>query len=617
MKWITLVGVAFVAVACGDGSAQRPANDAAASMAAALESGVQPQGITVRRLLSADEVLDPAISTFSPDGRYETFTDWGTGGDLAIRDLETGTTRQVTSTGQSDAGYAYGMVFSSDGTQIAFSWWQEDRCLLRTIATKGGEARTLFDAATRGADGIDPLDWSPDDSTVLVGVSTWESPTGTGFGNASFELATVSMSDGAVRSLKHGANFRVPYGRAFFSPDGRFIAYSALFADSDALSDVSVLGLESGREEQVLPGPSNDEVLGWSEDGRWLYVMSDRAGSPSLWAVPMAEGARDGDPQLIRREVHGFTSGHVAAGKLLYHVVTEAPKLYTMELDLETGRVLSEPAAEEGGRTVRIGHPAWSPDGQFLAYARGEKPQTIVVRAAMGNQRREFVLPPGFLSVETLRWTPDSRSLVMAAGGAAHYGSSNVLHLALATGDFEVGPTNPAESYPLSADGLRLYRSRGGVYEWDLTTGERKLLYDMDTPDPENPGCWQPGRPSLSPSGDRLALVGDCIGIMSTGGGEPTWIYQPAGDDTATLTWRSAWTADGSSVLFTKRVPGQDGLEELWIISATGGSPRRLYAFDGFRSFAAHPDNRHIAFMSGEERYELWVMEGLEEAVRQ
>lgn len=616
MKWITLLGVAFAAVACGDGSAQRADNSTAAAMSSALESGDQPQGVIARRLLSADEVLDPVVPTFSPDGRFEAFPDWNTGGDLAIRDLETGTIRQVTTTAQSERGYAYGMVFSSDGTQIAYSWWHEDRYLLRTIDTKGGEARTLFDAATRGAQAIDPLDWSPDDRTVLAGVVTWESPTGTGLGNASFELVTVSTSDGSVHTLKHDANLRVPYGRAFFSPDGRFIAYSGLVAGSDAMSDVRVLELDSGHEEGVLSGPSDDQVLGWSDAGRWLYAMSDRAGSPSLWAVPMTEGARDGDPKLIRREVHGFTSGHVANGKLLYHIVTERPRLYTMELDLETGRVLSEPVAEEGGRTVWIEQPVWSPDGQFLAYARGEEPQTIIVRAAMGNQRREFLLPPGFLSVEYLRWTPDSRSLVMAAGGAAHYGSSNVLRLALDTGDFEVGPTNPMESWPLSADGRKVYMSRtGSVSEVDLTTGEAKVLYD-DTNLMNREEC-HPGRPSLSPSGDRLALVGTCIGIMSTDGGEPTWVYRPPGDDTATLSGRSAWTADGSSVLFTREVPGQDALEELWIISATGGSPRRLYAFDEFRSLAAHPDNRHIAFMAGQERYELWVMEGLEEAVRQ
>jgi Tol biopolymer transport system component len=621
MKWITLFGLALSAVACGDGSAQRAENVTAAAMSAALASGDQPQGVIARRLLSADEVQDPVTPTFSPDGRYQTFPDWNTL-ELAIRDLETGTIRQVTTTAQSEGAYAYGMVFSSDGAQIAYAWFHEDRYLLRTIATEGGEARTLFDPATLGAQAVDPLDWSPDDSTVLVGVSTFESPTGRGFGNASFELLTVSTSDGSVRTLKRGADFRVPYGRAFFSPDGRFVAYSALFADSDALTDLRVMALESGREEPVLPGPSNDQVLGWSEDGRWLYVMSDRAGSPSLWAVPVAEGARDGDPKLIRREVHGFTSGHVANGKLLYHIATEYPRLYTMELDLETGRVLSEPVAEEGGRTVQIGHPVWSPDGQFLAYARGEAPQTIVVRAAMGNHRREFVLPAGFLSVSRMRWTPDSQALVIGARGTAHHGSSNVLRLSLATGVFEVGPTNPMESLPLSADGRKVYMSRSGsVGEYDLTTGEVKVLYaDLDM---RNREACHPGHPSLSPSGDRLALFGRCIGILPTAGGEPIWIFEMSFEERAAprmdprINGINAWTADGSSVLFARNVPGHDTLKELWIISATGGSARRIYAFDELRSIHVHPDNQHIAFMAGDSRFELWVMEGLEEAVRE
>jgi Tol biopolymer transport system component len=302
-----------------------------------------------------------------------------------------------------------------------------------------------------------------------------------------------------------------------------------------------------------------------------------------------------------------------------------------MGLDLETGRVLSEPVAEEGGGTVRIAHPVWSPDGQFLAYARGEEPQTIVVRAAMGNHRREFVLPPGFLSVERLRWTPDSRSLVMSAGGAAHYGSSKVLRLALSTGDFEVGPNNPAESWPLSGDGLKVYRtsiSRGRVQEWDLTTGEIDVLYE--DPDEEYHGqCW-PHLPYLSPSGDRLALVGGCIGILSTDGGEPNWIYKLPPDELAQTVVdarASAWTADGSSVLFARDVPEQDGLKELWSIPADGGSPRMLHTFQGLSGMFytllgpsvidAHPDNRRIAFLAGEERYELWVMEGLEEALRE
>jgi Tol biopolymer transport system component len=613
MKWMALLGLAVAAVACGESSAQRADNSTAAAMSAALESGGQPQGIVARRLGSSEDWYGAQMSTFSPDGRYQTFIDWSTRGELAIRDLESGGIRQVTNTAESEGGFAWGMVFSSDGTRIAYGWWHEDRYVLRTIATEGGEARTLLDPATRGAHSVDPLDWSPDDESMLAGVSTWESPTGTGFSKTSFELVTVSTSDGSVRTLKDDVDFRVPYGRAFFSPDGRYIAYSARFAGSDAMSDVTVLELESGREEQVLSGPSDDQVLGWSEDGGQLYIMSDRAGSYSLWAVPVAEGARAGDPKLIRREVHGFMSGHVANGKLFYHIVTDNPKLYTMELDLGTGRVLSEPVAEEGGRTVWIEHPAWSPDGQFLAYARGEDPQTIVVRAAMGNHLREFTLPAGFLSVSRMRWTPDSRSLLITAQGI---GTGSVLRLTLATGNFEVGPTNPAERWPLSADGRKVYRSSNGVVRvWDLTTGDRKLLYEV--PDRENrETCW-PSNPSLSPSGDRLALVGACIGIMSTDGGEPTWIYQLSPEERAAriIDYRvNAWTADGSSVLFARNVPGQDGLRELWIIPATGGSPRRLFTYDELYSVAVHPDNRRIAFMAGSSRYEMWVMEGLDEA---
>jgi Tol biopolymer transport system component len=621
MKWITLFGLALSAVACGNGSAQRAENGTAAGMTAALESGDQPQGIIARRLTSADDILNPWRSTFSPDGRFQVIPEWNTQ-ILAIRDLETGSIRQVSPEDSPEDGQE--MVFSSDGAQIAFSQWHEDHWVLRTIATAGGEARTLFDPATRGAYNVVPFDWSPDDSAVLAGVA--------GGKNWIFELVTVSTSDGSVHSHKRGSDFRVPNGRAFFSPDGRYVAYSAYLADSDAMSDVWVLALESGHEERVLSGPSDDQVLGWNEEGRWLYVMSDRAGSPSLWALPVADGARNGDPKLLRREVHGFLSGHVAGGKLLYHIVTEYPKLYTMGLDLETGDVLSEPVAEESGGTVRIENPAWSPDGQFLAYARGNEPQTIVVRAGMGNHLREFVLPPGFLSVETLRWTPDSRSLVMAAGGGANYGSSSVLRLTLSTGDFEVGPNNPAESWPLSPDGLKVYRSSNGrVQEWDLTTGEIDVLWEVPDRD-DYEGCW-PGLPVLSPSGRQLALVAGCIGIMPTDGGEPTWIYTPPPDERGA--WipgdgrASAWTADGSSVLFVKNVPGQDGLKELWTIPATGGSPRKLDTFHGVSGrfhdsfflgpalIAAHPDNRHIAFMSSEERYELWGMEGLEEALRE
>ena len=68
MKWTILIPLVVAAAACSDGSAQSGANGTQAVMSAALESGVQPQGIVTRRLASGDDVYAPRISTFSPDG---------------------------------------------------------------------------------------------------------------------------------------------------------------------------------------------------------------------------------------------------------------------------------------------------------------------------------------------------------------------------------------------------------------------------------------------------------------------------------------------------------------------------------------------------------------------
>ena len=53
----------------------------------------------------------------------------------------------------------------------------------------------------------------------------------------------------------------------------------------------------------------------------------------------------------------------------------------------------------------------------------------------------------------------------------------------------------------------------------------------------------------------------------------------------------------------------------MWTIPAAGGTARKLFTFDGIEAISVNPDNRRIAFLGGVERYEVWVMEGLDELV--
>jgi Tol biopolymer transport system component len=83
----------------------------------------------------------------SPDGRHLSFVDWSTG-DLAVRDLTTGESRHVTNKGSwsessEQAGYS---VFSADGKQLAYSWFNEEKKIfeLRSIDLNGTQPHVLL-----------------------------------------------------------------------------------------------------------------------------------------------------------------------------------------------------------------------------------------------------------------------------------------------------------------------------------------------------------------------------------------------------------------------------------------------------------------------------------------
>jgi hypothetical protein len=79
----------------------------------------------------------------APDGRFLSFTDWGTGGDLAIHDLATGQNRRLTDRRNLPAGssgVAQYSVPSPDGKSVAYAW-----------------NGNTYDLCVIGLDGLHPL----------------------------------------------------------------------------------------------------------------------------------------------------------------------------------------------------------------------------------------------------------------------------------------------------------------------------------------------------------------------------------------------------------------------------------------------------------------------------
>jgi Tol biopolymer transport system component len=287
-----------------------------------------------------------------------------------------------------------------------------------------------------------------------------------------------------------------------------------------------------------------------------------------------------------------------------------------VDVDLEEGRLLSEPIREPGLTGWDGANAAWSPDGRYLAYLAGDG-SSVVVRSSGGNHRQEYRLPGSNLrNPNQLRWAADSRGIRIVPE------NSFMLSLDLQSGEFSEELLNPV-SGPISRDGRTVYKWNRA---FDLASGQERDLFDMSRR-PTDGVCGGPASNALSPSDDRLALLTSgqqgpggaapaCIGVVATEGGEMDWILEgPPGS----LHRRGfAWSEDGSSLLFQRVAVGDEdpAISGLWVIPAEGGTPKQLMSITSLVHVSVHPDGRRLAYQAGEENYELWVMEGIEEALK-
>ena len=91
--------------------------------------------LVIRELWSGGDV--DLNGSPSPDGRYITYANWKNKGNLAIRDLKTGESRDLTH--ETDGSFAEDGVFTPDGRHIFYLWYSEPKAEyeLRTMAADG------------------------------------------------------------------------------------------------------------------------------------------------------------------------------------------------------------------------------------------------------------------------------------------------------------------------------------------------------------------------------------------------------------------------------------------------------------------------------------------------
>jgi Tol biopolymer transport system component len=579
----------------------------------AAAPGQQDSTQLVSRRLWAGPLVD-VLGAPSADGTLLSHVDWMTG-DQAVRDLRTGESRHLTDKGSwwESTEFALFSVFSPQGDEIAYAWFNEDwRFDLRIVGLDGSEPRLLF--SDDSVDYVQPEAWSRDGEQILASIAKMD---GTN------HIVLISATDGSVRSLK-ALDWRAP-ARMDLSPDGQFIVYDLEQEDDPENRDLFVLASDGSDEHRLVEHPANDFLFGWTPDGEHVLFGSDRGGTVGAWLLQVEDGEAVGEPTVVRPDMwRVWPIGFARDGSFFYSVNTSTRDVYTASMDLATGELLAAPTTVSRRNLGETFRADWSPDGRYLAYISTHGPlpgafdrRSVTIQSVESGEARE--LKPELFRFGGLRWTPDGRSFLMPGQDEQHEGG--LFRVDVQTGEAEAllhaGTGEQLRSHELSPDGETLFytmmfmqQQENRLIRRELESGHEEVLHRVAAPSFQT---WN----AVSPDGQAVAFkrfdegVGDRLLVMPTAGGEPRELIRfEAGGEVSLRD--ILWSPDGQHVLYTqsREVDPSEQMVELWRISAEGGAPHKLdLAVAGMGDIRIHPDGRRIAFDAGTSSAEVWVMQ--------
>lgn len=201
---------------------------------------------------------------------------------------------------------------------------------------------------------------TPDGRTIafVSGGDIWEVPAEGG-------TARLVVSDAATE------------GRPFYSPDGAKLAFTSTRGGGNA--NIYVLDLANARVSRITWAEVNEELNGWSPDGRWLYFSSgakDIGRFTDVFRVPATGGTPmqvtqetflpefQAAPSPDGRRVALLTRGSMAAGQFWRNGHSNIDKTELWLKDLGEGGGYTQLAAPD----AKQAWPMWNANGSSITY---------------------------------------------------------------------------------------------------------------------------------------------------------------------------------------------------------------------------------------------------------
>jgi Tol biopolymer transport system component len=567
------------------------------------------------------------------DGRYLSFANRATG-NIALRDLATGETRDLTKNSNRLQSPGSRSLVSPDGERVAYVWTTDDALHeLRLIGTDGFGQSVLY--RNERLSGLELGAWSPDGARILASLSLKD---GSG-GAEAHQIALISVRDGSVRVLKTLGKRRAR--PRCFSPDGRFVAYDYPQPEDSDGSDIFLLAVDGSQEVPLIQHPADDRLLGWAPDGKSVLFLSDRAVLWGIWSVPVANGKPAGAPLAVKSDTGPIEPlGFTRSGSFYYALESGGTDAYTVGYDAATAQLLAAPARIGARSAGETRYPLFSPDGRSISYyaSREDGRWMLGVRSLQTGEEKEIPFPFDLETPGISRWTASGTSIFLSGSDRQlrHRGFYRIdVQTGGVTGVLSSNPEADALGGEWTRDGKSLFLARADVaftdkayriLKRDPASGAEADLYGAPL------GAEITGL-ALSPDEGELAFTlrtrtaagsSDGLWILSSRGGEAREILRLGGRESIRREGL-AWTPDGRHLLFAKAVESAPSAYrlELWRISPSSREHGKIGVLasdtalgDGSSGLRIHPDGGSVAFQAGARRPEIWKMESFQPAAR-
>lgn len=545
----------------------------------------EPPAIARTQQLTTWSGLDfyPSVSR---DGNLVAFCSDRTGSfQIYIKQLISGAQEiQLTS----DDGQYFQPAVSPSGSLIAF--YSKKKGGIWVIPATGGRARQITQF------GSNP-EWSPDESKIAF-QSDPLNDLGSSLRNAMppSTIWVIDAGGGVPQQLTQTGDPPGGHGAPTWSPDGRRIIFDA---SDQVASKVWSIGSDGSDLKSLVPGMASETAI--SSDGRQLYFV-EASGMVLKGQELDPNGDPVGEPQKIF-DASGARIRQIAVSgnRLIYASISTKSNLSVTTIG-EAGSAVSEPVQLTQTTHTRSVMPAFSPDGNKIAFVflTFGSASTIWIANADGSNKRE--LTPGF----NPWWFPDGETIGYSWGSLGASGFFTIPSSGGIEREHFKYPDPESVAGRISPDGKTVAfnsKQSGTINIWTMPVGggdARQLTFDSE----------MAGFPAWSPDGKWIAVQlkrgeNTHVAVIPADGGEPIQVSSDEGQS-----WVYDWTPDSDRIVFAGQ---RDGVWNIYTVSQATKKIEKVTNYNKLNLYVRYPAwsplNNMVAYEYAETTGNIWMME--------